>query len=132
MYVEDQTEGLVQSIQALIASIRAEEWITTVGTHVSAISSIVTSVASSTQHLINKPGANQNLQEHSCSTLQTLEAHRRHLLDVTEEGEGAASAEQLREVTNKLPPIAFAIARETKELVQRLDPGQYEAEDDFR
>lgn len=132
LYVEDQTETLVQSIQALIASIRAEESMTTVGTHVSAISSVVTNVASSTQHLINKPGANSSLQERSGQALQTLESHRRHLLDITEEGAGDASAEQLREVTNKLPPVAFAIARETKELVQRLDPVQYEVEDDFR
>ena len=49
------------------------------------------------------------------------------------EGEEATSAEQVRDATNKLPPIAFEIARETKELVQRLDPvDQEESEDDFR
>jgi hypothetical protein len=49
------------------------------------------------------------------------------------EGEGASSAEQIRNATNKLPPVAFEIARETKELVQRLDPVDHEeSEDDFR
>lgn len=106
---------------------------TSVGTHVSAISSVVTNVASSTEHLINKPSADLNLHGRSGPVLQTLEYYRRHLLDTTAEGEAASSPEQLREATNKLPPIAFGIARETKELVQRLEPAQYEKEeDDFR
>lgn len=123
----------MQSIQALVASIRAEDSMTTVGTHVSAISSIVTNVTSSAEHLINKPGANPTLQERSGPVLQSLDSYRHHLLGITAEGDNVSSAEELREVTNKLPPIAFGVARETKELVQRLDPVQYEGEeDDFR
>lgn len=54
-------------------------------------------------------------------------------MDTAAEGEHVSSFEQFREVTNKLPPIAFEIARETKELVQRLDPMQCEEEEeDFR
>lgn len=133
LYVEDQTEGLVQSIQALVASIRVEESLTTVGTHVSAISSIVSNVASSTEHLINKPGANPGLQARSGTILQTLDSQRHRLHEATAEGEAASSPEQVREATDKLPPIAFAIARETKELVQQLEPVQQDdEEDDFR
>ncbi|OJJ35506.1 hypothetical protein ASPWEDRAFT_172308 [Aspergillus wentii DTO 134E9] len=132
LYVEDQTEGLVQSIQALVASIRAEDALITVRTHVSAISSVVTNVASSTEHLINKPGAHPALRERSGPIIQTLDAHRGRLVETAADGEDAFSAEQLREITNKLPPIAFEIARETKELVQRLEPANYEDEDDFR
>ena len=131
LYVEDQTEGLVQSIQALVASIRAEEGLNTVGTHVSAISSVVSNVASATEHLLNNPD-NHSLRERAGPTLQTLHYHENRLLETAAEGEAASSPEQLREVTNKLPPIAFEIARETKELVQRLEPAQYDDEDDFR
>lgn len=133
LYVEDQTGALVQSIQALVASIRAEESLTTVGTHVSAISSVITNVASSTEHLISKPGVDHNLQERAGPTLQALDYHKHRLLETTAEAESASSPEQLREATNKLPPIAFEVAHETKELVQRLDPVQYDDdEDDFR
>lgn len=54
-------------------------------------------------------------------------------MDAAADGESveSKSPEQLREVTNKLPPIAFEIARETKELVQRLSP-VLDEEDDFR
>lgn len=96
----------------------------------SAIASAVANVASSTEHLINRPGTDSSLQKRSGPVLQTLDYHRHRLLDATAEAEGASSPEQLREATNKLPPIAFGIARETKELVQRLSPVQYGAEDD--
>ncbi|KAE8392740.1 hypothetical protein BDV23DRAFT_49994 [Aspergillus alliaceus] len=133
LYVEDQTEGLVQSIQALVASIRAEDGLTTIRTHVSAISSIVTNVSSSTEHFIHKPEVNPVIQQRAGPTIEKLDQHRGRLMGTAAEGEGASSAEQVRDVTNKLPPIAFEIARETKELVQRLDPvDQEESDDDFR
>ncbi|KAE8373232.1 hypothetical protein BDV26DRAFT_272503 [Aspergillus bertholletiae] len=133
LYVEDQTEGLVQSIQALVASIRAEDGLTTIRTHVSAISSIVTNVSSSTAHFIHKPEVNPVLRQRAGPIIEKLDQHRSHLMGTATEGEEATSTEQVRNATNKLPPIAFEIARETKELVQRLDPvDQEESEDDFR
>ncbi|RDW93916.1 putative cell polarity protein [Aspergillus mulundensis] len=130
-YVEDQADGLVQSIQSLVASIRGEESMTTIRTHVSAIASIVTNVASSTDHLITKPDTNQALRQRAGASIETLEYQRSRLVGAAAEGEGAADPEQLRTFTNQLPPIAFEIARETKELVQRLDMTDHgDAEDD--
>ncbi|PIG89684.1 cell polarity protein [Aspergillus arachidicola] len=133
LYVEDQTEGLVQSIQALVASIRAEDGLTTIRTHVSAISSIVTNVSSSTEHFIHKPEANPVLRQRAGPIIEKLDQYRARLMGTATEGEEATSTEQVQDIINKLPPIAFEIARETKELVQRLDPvDQEESEDDFR
>lgn len=133
LYVEDQTDGLVQSIQALVASIRGEEGLTTIRTHVSAISSVVTNVVASTEHFIHKPGTSPVLMDRAGSTIETLDYHRSRLLKAAAEGEGLSYDEVFNTVTNKLPPIAFEIARVTKELVQRLDPGhEDDAEDDFR
>lgn len=76
---------------------------------------------------------NSVLRERSSPIIQSLDYHRSRLVDTAAEGEHVSSFEQFREVTNKLPPIAFEIARETKELVQRLDPMQCEEEEeDFR
>ncbi|KAK1148979.1 component of the polarisome [Aspergillus melleus] len=133
LYVEDQTDGLVQSIQALVASIRGEEGLTTIRTHVSAISSVVTNVVASTEHFIHKPGTSPVLMDRAGSTIETLDYHRSRLLKAAAEGEGLSYDEVFNTVTNKLPPIAFEIARVTKELVQRFDPGhEDDAEDDFR
>ncbi|KAE8148324.1 hypothetical protein BDV25DRAFT_158534 [Aspergillus avenaceus] len=133
LYVEDQTEGLVQSIQALVASIRAQDKLTTIGTHISAISSIVNNVSSSTEHFIHKPEVSSVLLQRVGPILGNLDQHRNRLVGTAAEGETAPSTEHTRDVTNKLPPIAFEIARETKELVQRLEPvDQEDSEDDFR
>ncbi|KAL3474694.1 hypothetical protein BJX99DRAFT_173538 [Aspergillus californicus] len=120
-YVEDQADGLVQAIQALVASIRGEEGMTTVRTHVSAIASIVTNVSASTEHFINKPDINAALRQRAGTSIETLEYQRSRLVGTAAEGEGATDHEELRAFTNQLPPIAFDIARETKDLVQRLD-----------
>ncbi|THC87611.1 hypothetical protein EYZ11_012942 [Aspergillus tanneri] len=133
LYVEDQTDGLVQSIQALVASIRGEEGLTTIRTHVSAISSVVTNVVSSAEHFIHKPDISPVLMDRAGSIIETLDYHRGRLLKTAAEGKGASYDEIFHNVTNKLPPIAFEIARVTKELVQRLDRTDYDdTEDDFR
>ncbi|KAL4968203.1 putative cell polarity protein [Aspergillus stella-maris] len=130
-YVEDQADGLVQSIQSLVASIRGEESMTTIRTHVSAIASIVTNVSASTEHLITKPETNPGLRERAGTSIQTLEYQRSRLVGAAAEGEMANDATELRSYTNQLPPIAFEIARETKELVQRLDSlDHHDADDD--
>ncbi|RAL11290.1 putative cell polarity protein [Aspergillus homomorphus CBS 101889] len=132
-YLEDQTDGLVQSIQALVASIRAEQGVNTISTHISAISSVVSHVNSSTQHYIDGPEVNPTLRQRAGSIIQTLEHHRDRLTGTAAEGEGISDPAELRTITNKLPPIAFEIARETKELVHRLEPHELDdEEDDFR
>ncbi|KAL4783159.1 hypothetical protein BJX76DRAFT_264233 [Aspergillus varians] len=133
-YVEDQADGLVQSIQSLVASIRGEESITTIRTHVSAIASIVTNVSSSTEHLITRPETSPALRQRAGTSIETLEYQRSRLVGAAAEGEGATDFAQLRTFTNQLPPIAFEIARETKELVQRLDSTDHDnaEDDDFR
>ncbi|KAJ5337655.1 Spa2 homology (SHD) of GIT [Penicillium brevicompactum] len=131
LYVEDQTDGMVQSIQSLVASIRAEEKLHTVQTHVSAILGVVANVVGSTEHLMHERSADLALRQASEPAILALGQCRTRLEATVNEGEDAMTAEELREVTNKLPPIAFEIARQTKDLVQRLEATSVE-EDDFR
>ena len=132
LYVEDQTNGLAQSIQTLIDSIRAERDLTTISTHVSAISSVVTNVTSSTQHFIKRPETSPALRQRIDPILEMLEYHKHRLVGAAAEGDASSSPEGLWEVTNKLPPIAFEIPRVTKELAHQLDPASLEEDDDFR
>lgn len=71
------------------------------------------------------------LRQASEPAILALGQCRSRLEATVNEGEDAMTAEELREVTNKLPPIAFEIARQTKDLVQRLEATSIE-EDDFR
>ncbi|KAG2411886.1 hypothetical protein HFD88_009442 [Aspergillus terreus] len=132
LYLEDQTDGLLQSIQALVASIRGEEGLTAIRAHVSAIASVVTHVSSSADHFIHRPETSPALRERAAPLLHALDGQKARLTNTAAEGETASDADHLRSVTNKLPPIAFEIARETKELVQRFDTVNYDSEDDFR
>jgi predicted nuclease with TOPRIM domain len=133
LYLEDQTEGLVQSIQALVSSIRAGDDITTIRNHISTISGVVGNVVSSTENSLSKPDINPALRERLGSVVQTLANCRNRLSTTGAEGEDISNPAQLRDVTSKLPPIAFEIARETKELVQRIDQLEFDdGDDDFR
>jgi hypothetical protein len=133
-YVEDQADGLVQSIQSLVASIRGEEPITTIRTHVSAIASIVTNVSQSTEHYIHKPETNPALRQRVGTSVETLEHQRSRLVNAAAEGEGASDPAESRTFITQLPPIAFELARKTRELVQQLDTIDDDATeaDDFR
>ncbi|OAT09204.1 cell polarity protein [Blastomyces gilchristii SLH14081] len=149
LYLEDQTEGVVQSIQALVSSIRAEpDDMFAIRTHIDAISAVVSKVIDATESAITRQEqqqqqhqdhhqSNNNNDNHSNTDLNVnnntilrdragpiiriLSECRDRLAEAGAEGNQALSVSEMREVTGKLPPIAFQIARETKELVQRLD-----------
>jgi hypothetical protein len=124
---------MVQSIQALVASIRAGEQLHTVQTHVNDISGVVANVVNYTERLMHERSGDVALRQTSEPVIHALEQCRNRLVATAEEGQDATTPEELREVTNKLPPIAFEIARETKDLVQRLESmASADDEDDFR
>ncbi|PGG98461.1 hypothetical protein GX51_06805 [Blastomyces parvus] len=157
LYLEDQTEGVVQSIQALVSSIRAEpDNMSAIRTHIDAISAVVGKVIDATESTITRQQQHQTHHHQSTNTnnndshnhnntdlnnnnnnhnnhnhtilrdragpiIRILSECRDRLAQAGAEGSQAMSVGEMREVTGKLPPIAFQIARETKELVQRLD-----------
>lgn len=74
--------------------------------------------------------------------VERLEAVQKRLVEAGEEGQaivGTDPGDDFRRWAGGLPPIAFEIARETKELVQRVDgidvglmgSGNASAEEDF-
>ncbi|KAF2840939.1 hypothetical protein M501DRAFT_929926 [Patellaria atrata CBS 101060] len=112
-YLEDQTAILVHSIQPLVHSIRSnpnsshdDEAITS---YVSEISTTVHDIANKTQEAINSL-KNSALAKHAPPVIDALEECRRGLVEVERGGRKA-----------EIPPLAFRIARATKELVLRVD-----------
>ncbi|EEP76857.1 predicted protein [Uncinocarpus reesii 1704] len=134
IYLEDQTEGLVQSIQSLVASIRAQDDISVVQTHITSISNVVKNVISCTEDTLAQPNANPALRERAGPVVEMLSGCCEKLIEAGQEGGGVSDPGQIREITSKLPPIAFQIAREIKELVQRVDQLEMDSQedDDFR
>lgn len=86
----------------------------------------MSSVNSSTDGTTN---SNTDLRDRAGPVVQLLENCRDNLVATGADGDDLTDPTEIRQVTGKLPPIAFQIARETKELVQRIDQLQYEGRD---
>ncbi|KAH0562286.1 hypothetical protein GP486_003017 [Trichoglossum hirsutum] len=112
-YLEEQTEGMVQSIQSLVSSIRADDGMPIIRNHIADIAIVVGKVVSSTEVAMGQAG-NATLRDRGGSIVRKLSDCRAKLLEVNSEGENIREPALLKEFTNKLPPLAFEIARETK------------------
>jgi hypothetical protein len=117
IYLEDQTAVLVQTIQNLVQLIRNDADIGQVTEEISTIADVVGQVVSETEAL-GSSGVELVRRLSSCRE-RLIEAGKRGT-DLAAEGKDTKSREW-RMWTQTLPPIAFEIARETKELVQRVD-----------
>ncbi|KAB8304650.1 hypothetical protein EYC80_004020 [Monilinia laxa] len=138
IYLEDQTALLVQNIQSLVSSIRSEGDIDAISTEIDAIANVVGEVVASTgEAMINSPA----LRSQSQPVLAKLSECRLRIIAAGEQGREIANGEreddkagaEWRAWNQSLPPIAFEIARETKELVLRVDvlDGEGGGDDDF-
>ena len=129
-YLEDQTEGLVHSIQSLVDTIRGNGNPRKVKEDLHSIASFVGKIVSETQHATSH-SSNDVLRKQADPVVQTLIGCKSKLESASAEGEELQDELQWKEFTKNLPPLAFEVARETKELVQRLDQLD-EDDDDFR
>ena len=121
----------MQSIQSLVGSIRADDNPLTVKDHIDGIASILSKVVSETQQTLSNTN-NRTLRSQAKPTVETLAESRSRLLDASVEVDRINDAIAWKENTKMLPPLAFKVARETKELVQKLDQVEGGEEDDFR
>lgn len=115
IYLEDQTEIMVQTIQGLVGSIRGDAPIQQINEEIMSIADVVGKVVEQTE-------------DHGNGDMtQRLSACRQRLLEAGDQGKDLAARglgendREWRMWTQTLPPIAFEIVRETKELVQRID-----------
>lgn len=122
----------MQSIQALVGSIRAEETPPTIKDHIDDIAGIVGKVVSETHQSLTNSG-DHALRDQVNPSVDTLADCRSRLVDASVEIDRINDATAWKEFTKMLPPLAFKIARETKELVQRLDRiGLGDDDEEFR
>ncbi|KAL2134962.1 hypothetical protein VTI74DRAFT_10283 [Chaetomium olivicolor] len=128
IYLEDQTAVLVQTIQELVQLIRDDADIKQVTEEINVITDVVGQVTAETQSAAPN-GAELVKRLVSCRE-RLVEAGKRGL-EIVAEGHDSKSREW-KMWTQTLPPIAFEIARETKELVQRVGgSGEEGEEEDF-
>ena len=115
MYLEDQTDGLVQSITSLVDSVRKNDAMPTIQLHMTTISATIENIVNSVDRTGNEPSSYQaTLREKSGPIVSILQDCQEQMLQASV----ASSAD--KEVIGQVPPLAFKIARETKELVSRV------------
>jgi hypothetical protein len=130
---------LVQNIQSLVSSIRSEAGITAISNQIEAIAEVVGTVVSSTETAMDSNGS---LRSQAQPILKKLSNCRQRLVEAGDKGKSIADEERdddegeriWRQWNQSLPPIAFEIARETKELVLRIDiidGGEERGDEDF-
>ncbi|KAK2625580.1 hypothetical protein QTJ16_004892 [Diplocarpon rosae] len=139
IYLEDQTALLVQNIQSLVSSIRSEAGINAISTQIDAIADVVGTVVSSTENAMTSTG-NGELRTQGEPIVRKLASIRKRLIeagstgrDIADDRDDDEGERAWRAWNQSLPPIAFEIARETKELVLRVDviDGGGNGDDDF-
>jgi len=126
IYLDDQTAIMVQTIQSLVGSIRSDAPIERITGQIGDIADIVGKVIAETESSGN---GGQSLDRLVTCRQRLLEAGDRGE-DLAADGKGPRDREW-RMWTQTLPPIAFEIARETKELVKRIDALVMPNGDDF-
>ncbi len=121
MYLEDQTDGLVQSITSLVDAIRNNEAMSSIRNHMTTICGTIENVATSVERTANEPSTYQiALMEKSRPILTILQDCRAQMTQARDESSAYDNTPGEKDFTQKLPPLAFKIARETKELVSRI------------
>jgi len=125
IYLEDQTALLVSSIQNLVGSIRSSASLEQITDQIEAIVGVAGKVIGETQSSGN------------AQLVVRLEASRDKLLNANKQGQTIAAKgkgpndREWKMWTQNLPPIAFELAREMKELVQNVDQLAIPNGDDF-
>ena len=117
IYLQDQSDVLVETIQNLVQLIRSDASIDQVTEEIAVITEVVGRVVSESESFGSSGAA--MVQRLATCRQRLLEAGDRGL-DLAAEGKDPKSREW-RMWTQTLPPIAFEIAKETKGLVQRVD-----------
>ncbi|KIX08193.1 uncharacterized protein Z518_02849 [Rhinocladiella mackenziei CBS 650.93] len=135
MYLEDQTDGLVQSITSLVDAIRGDKPTPTIRNHLTTIASAIENIVNSVERTGNEPSSYQTaLTEKSRPMMTILQECRGKILQASTDSAAYDGKPEGKELTQKLPPLAFQIARETKELVSRImaiEVGVGRGDDDF-
>ena len=126
--MENQTNGIVESIQSLLEAIKSDATAKVLAGHIETISLVVTRVLTSTESAMSGDDA---LRERGEWIVQNLGKSRERMQGMVVEWEelddggdapdGADERKVAKESKSKLAGLAFDMARETKVLVRTVE-----------
>jgi hypothetical protein len=125
----------VESIQVLIEAIRREESMGNIRNNIDRIAGTVEAVLAASERGSQEATSYRNEWQTQTGPLQdNLEDCKNKLLQVGDDSQAYADDAPSKDFTQKLPPLAFQVARETRELVRRVQnirTGGGGGDDDF-
>ena len=121
IYLEDQTAVLVQTIHNLVQLVRDDANINQVTEEIGVITDVVGQVTAETQAAAGPGPDGPELVKRLVACRERLMEAGSRGLDLAAGGGSNSTSHEWHMWTQTLPPIAFEIARETKELVQNVD-----------
>ncbi|RMZ87817.1 hypothetical protein DV736_g4956, partial [Chaetothyriales sp. CBS 134916] len=132
IYVENQSDELIASVQVLIEAIRGEESMQAIRSNLDKIVGTVDNVQAAVAKGSEEITTYQS-QWRAYTTLvsQNLEEYKAQLLQASNESMSYEQYPAAKEYIQKLPPLAFQVARETQELVRRVDAIKTRDDDEF-
>jgi G protein-coupled receptor kinase-interacting protein 1 C term len=111
----------VASIQVLIEAIRGEEPMQNVRSNIVKIVSTVDNVVAAAEKGSEEPTSYQSEWRAQTTPVQdNLDEYKAQLLQASHDSMSYDNHSSAKEFTQKLPPLAFQVARETRELVRRV------------
>ncbi len=130
--MEDQCHQLTESIQILIEAIRADETVSAIRINLERIVSTVEGVLEMNSRGASNPSPYQSeWQNQTAPVERKLEEVTQRLLQASDEAEAYDQYSSAKNFAQKLPPLAFQVARETRELVRRVQELKAGGDDDF-
>ena len=117
MYLEDQHEDLVQAVQALVSGVRTEAGLPIVRDYMGDIGGIIDNVVSlTTTAFVETRSASLRaaLRDRAQPVLDKLSDCRTQLVSANAEADRINDTASFKAYVNRLPPLAFEVARETK------------------
>lgn len=114
-----------------MSSIRSESGINTVSSELQSISSVITKIIDQTDNNRNLISTADPIVQRLKSCRSKIESKNIEGRKIVDESDGDAGAAEWKTWTQSLPPVAFEVVRETKELVHRIDNLGAGGADDF-
>ncbi|RMZ80829.1 hypothetical protein DV737_g2810, partial [Chaetothyriales sp. CBS 132003] len=131
IYVENQSDELIASVQVLIEAIRGEAPMQAIRSNLDKIVGTVDNVQAAVAKGSEAATTYQS-QWRADTTLvsENLDEYKAQLLQASVESTSYEQYPAAKEFIQKLPPLAFQVARETQELVRRVDAIRTRDDDD--
>ncbi|KAF8543301.1 hypothetical protein BDD12DRAFT_233190 [Trichophaea hybrida] len=120
LFLENQTNAIVESIQSLLEAIKSDASATELGRHIETVSEIVGGILQATE----SAGNGARGWEWVVTNLRTCRERMRGMMEDPGEREGGKVGKEFK---SKLAGLAFDMARETKELVRTVEEVDDEA-----